>query len=160
MSAQQEKKTVRYFVSDDNRITLNCPNCGTVTETNVSKFKEIKREIKIRCKCKKIFSCLLEFRKHYRKRVKLAGEYVNLRNKESDVMVVSDISLGGISFRTIKQHTIKKGDDLTLTFKLDDKKKTEIRIQAKVMSIYNYNVGTKFLGPHPYKKDLTFYFMS
>jgi hypothetical protein len=160
MRAQQEKTSVRYYVSDDNQITINCPSCGAVTETDVSKFKDIKREIKVKCKCKKIFSCSLEFRKHYRKMVKLAGEYLNLSSKERDIMVVTDISLGGVSFRTIEQHTINKGELLNLTFKLNDKKKTEIKIQAKAMSVSDYNVGAKFHGPHPYKKDLTFYFMS
>ena len=160
MGAQKDSLSIKCYVSDDNRITLNCPNCGAVTATDVSNFKGIKNQIKVRCKCKEIFTCFLEFRKHYRKKVKIGGEYVNLRNKQSDLMTVNDISLGGIGFSSMTRHAIRVGDDLRLKFRLDDKKRTEIQLEARVKSVRDYNVGAQFHEPHQYKKDLSFYFMN
>ena len=116
--AQKEYYPIRCYVGNDNRITLNCPNCNTFTPVDISNFKD-KREIKVRCKCKKILKCFLEFRKHHRKKVKLPGEYLNIRNKESDLIFVNNISPGGIEFCSISKHTIRAGDELILTFKLD-----------------------------------------
>ena len=157
--AQKEFYSIKCYVSDDNHITLNCPNCNTVTPLDVSNFKE-KREIKVRCKCKKILKCLLEYRKHHRKKVKLPGEYMNIRDKKNDLMFVNNISPGGIEFASISKHTIRAGDELILTFKLDDKKNTEIKLNCTVKSVRDNDIGVQFQDASQYKKDLRFYFMS
>jgi len=65
-------KTV--YVNDTRQTTIICPNCGFAKNFDATKYKNMNQRLKARCKCGEMFGFILEFRKHYRKKVKLPGE--------------------------------------------------------------------------------------
>ena len=69
----KEEPIIKLYVHDDNYITFNCPECGYSKRIDLSKFNKITTEMKIKCKCSRILSCLVEFREKYRQKVNLNG---------------------------------------------------------------------------------------
>jgi transcription elongation factor Elf1 len=89
----KEEPTIKLYVHGDNYITFNCPECGYSERINLIKFKKVKTETKIKCKCSKILSCLIEFREKYRKKVNLYGKYRNVKTAVALGMKIQDISM-------------------------------------------------------------------
>jgi len=67
-------KTV--FVGNSNQATIICPKCGLTKNIDATNFKNTKKRLKAKCKCGEVFQVTFEFRKHYRKNVRLPGEYI------------------------------------------------------------------------------------
>ncbi len=67
-------KTV--YVNDTNQATIICPSCGFTKKIDTTKFRNTQKRVKAKCKCGEVFQVTFEFRKHYRKNVRLPGEYI------------------------------------------------------------------------------------
>ncbi len=147
----------KVYVDDTKHITIVCPKCGFTTRIDITKLKKSKNILKAKCKCSEVFQFTLEFRKHYRKTVRLPGEYTAQKSGEKGEIIVENISLGGIQFVTIRPHQISTDDTLELKFKLDNPTKTEIQRSTKVVWIWDRNVGVQYIGPKLFEKDLGFY---
>ena len=159
MNEIQEEPTIKLYVDDDKNINFICNKCGYSKLIDLSKFKKITTETKIKCKCSKIVKCLIEFRKKYRKKVRLNGSCRDLKTGSVLPIEISDISMNGIRFACLMKPNFKLGDIVETTFRLDDSKKTEIRLKGEVKWGRNFNVGLKFLELRGYQKDLGFYLM-
>ena len=66
----------KVYVDENNRALIICPKCGFEKNIDARKFRNTKNMIKGKCKCKEAFQFVIENRKHYRKNVSLAGEYI------------------------------------------------------------------------------------
>ena len=159
MDEKKEESTIKLYVHDDKYINFNCSKCGYSKRIDLSKFKKITTETKIKCKCSTIVKCLIEFRKKYRKKVSLNGSYRDLKTGAMLPMTINDISIGGIRFTCFMEPDIMVGDIFETTFQLDDSKKTEIRLTGEVKWVRDLNVGLKFRELSGYQKDLGFYLM-
>ena len=148
----------KTFVREDGTTVLKCPFCRHARTVSVQKIKDKKKVIKIKCSCQKSYSVSLELRKLYRKTVSLNGKYVNLsQNNESGMMIVKDVSMGGIGFDTVGGSSIAKGHELELTFTLDDTHSSVIKKQVVVRIVRDKFVGCEFVHAHEYDKALGFY---
>jgi hypothetical protein len=150
----------KVYVDDTKQITIVCPKCGFTTSINISNLTDKKKKLKAKCKCREVFEFTLEFRKHYRKDVRLPGEYVVQKSGEKGEIIVENLSLGGIQFATLRRHQISTDDALELKFKLDNSMRTEIRRSAKVVWVGDRSVGVQYVGPKLFEKDLGFYLRS
>ncbi|MBW2406153.1 MAG: PilZ domain-containing protein [Deltaproteobacteria bacterium] len=150
----------KFYVNDTDQATIVCPKCGFAKTVNAAKFKETQKYIKANCKCGEVFKFTLEFRKHYRKDTKLAGEYAIRQSGEKGEIVVQNLSMGGIQFTSLRPHRIFKDDTLELKFKLDNPARTEIRRFAKVMWVRDRDVGAEYIEPKSFERDLSFYLRS
>ena len=159
MDEIKKEPTIKLYVGDDNNITFNCSECGYSKLIDLSKFKKITTEIKIKCKCSKIVKCLIEFRKKYRKKVSLNGRYRDLKTGTVLPIDIKDISIDGIRFSCLMEPNITLGDTIETTFQLDDSKRTEIRLPGEVKWVRDRNVGLKFRELRGYQKDLGYYLM-
>jgi hypothetical protein len=124
--------------------------------------KSIKRAsegFSIRCRCGEIFKARVEFRKHYRKEVKLGGIYKNLQTGQQGKITVVDLSLGGIGFKTFADHDFQAGDSLEVNFNLDDKKTSTVTLKVEVIRTQDQYVATQINDEYWRKKDLGFYLM-
>ena len=126
-------------------------------KTNVFKFKDTHKRLKAKCKCGEIFRVELEFRRYYRKEVRLAGEYFFQEKDERGDILIEDISMTGIRFSTLKPHNISKDDTVELKFTLNNQRKTEIQTLVKTKWIKDRNVGAQFINLKHFKQDLVFY---
>ena len=150
----------KAFVREDGTTVLKCPFCRHARTVSVQKIKDKKKVIKVKCSCQKSYSISLELRKLYRKTASLNGKYVNLsQNNESGMMIVKDVSMGGIGFDTVGGSSIAKGHELEVTFTLDDTHSSVIKKQVVVRIVRDKFVGCEFVHAHEYNKALGFYLM-
>jgi hypothetical protein len=154
---KEDNCMTKFYVNDDNQTTIVCPKCGFAKTIDTTNYKETKKQLKANCKCGEAFKFTLEFRKHYRKDVRLPGEYsVPEKGKQGEI-VVRNLSLSGVQFTCVRPHQILPGDTLELKFNLDNSARTEIRRSSKVMWVRDYDVGAQFIGPKSFERDLSFY---
>jgi hypothetical protein len=144
------------YAGATNYVTITCPKCGFAKNKDVTDFKDTHKILKAKCQCGEVFRVDLEFRRYYRKKVRLAGEY-SVQEKEKGEILVEDISMTGIRFSTFKLHNISKDDTVELKFTLDNPKKTEIQTLVKIIWIADRNVGAQFINLKHFKQDLVFY---
>lgn len=159
--------TQKIFVPDSNIITLICPDCNASKNADVSKYKKLEKSVKlkIKCNCGSSYSVVLERRRHYRKDVNFAGEFV-LRfsggQHQKGTMTVVDISRGGIKMKFMALPRVKIGSKFNVAFHLDDKQQTLIRKEVVVRNIIEHCISAEFStidSSNPGDKALGFYFL-
>lgn len=153
------KGTTEVFVSNDLTTTLVCPNCSRAKKISVAKYLHIKHTIKVRCTCNTVYNVHLNFRRHYRKQVRLTGTYRTIHQKPASrgAIIINDISPGGLSFAVSGKNKLETGYVLELQFELDDRDKTALTKQVVVRSINGKLVGCEFIQDRPLEKALAFY---
>jgi hypothetical protein len=147
----------KFYVNDTHQTTIVCPKCGYAKIIDTSNFKGTQKRLKANCKCGEVFKFTLEFRKHYRKDVRLPGEYSIPSSREKGEIVVHNLSLSGVQFTCFRPHQILPDDTLELKFNLDNPARTEIRRSARVMWVRDHDVGVQFIGQKSSERDLSFY---
>ena len=147
----------KIYVDHTNKAAIICPKCGLEKNIDVANFKNTHKKLKAKCRCGEIFRFTLEYRKHYRKKVLLAGEYVVQGKDERGEIIIEDISASGIRFASLKPHYISRNDTVELKFTLDNQKRTQIQGLVKIAWMIDRNVGAEFINPKSLEKDLGFY---
>jgi hypothetical protein len=147
----------KFYVNDTNQTTIICPKCGFTKTIDTTNYKETQKSLKANCKCGEAFKFTLEFRKHYRKDVRLPGEYTIRQSGEKGEVMIQNLSLSGIQFTSFRPHNILADDALELKFNLDNPARTEIRRFAKAMWVKDRDVGAQYIEPKSFERDLSFY---
>ena len=147
----------KVYVGYTNQVTIVCPKCGLEKNKIVFKFKDTHKRLKAKCKCGEVFRFILDFRKYYRKNVRLSGEYFVQGKDEKGEIIIKDISITGINFETLKPHNFSKGDLIELKITLDTPIRMEVHTLVKILWIIDRNVGANFKDPKSLEKDLRFY---
>ena len=147
----------KVYVDDTNQATIICPKCGLKKNADVTNFKDTHKSLKAKCRCGEVFRVDLEFRKYYRKKVRLHGEYFVQGKDEKGKINIEDISAGGIRFASLKPHYISRNDTVELKFTLDNPMRTEIQKIIKIIWIIDRNVGAQYIDSKSHEKDLEFY---
>jgi PilZ domain-containing protein len=148
-------KTV--YANKTNQTTVIFPKCGFAKIFEATKFKNMHRRLKAKCRCGEVFEFTLEFRKYYRKKARLLGEYIIQRKGEKGDIIVEDLSMGGIRFENLGPHQISIDDMLEVKFKLDNPSRSEIHKMGRVIWIRDRTVGVMYSEPKGNDKDLGFY---
>ena len=150
----------KAFVREDGTTVLKCPFCRHARTVSVAQIKDKKKIIKVKCSCQQSYSVSLELRKMYRKSTNLNGRYVNHSMKnETGMMIVKDVSMGGIGFEAVGACRIEVGHELEVTFTLDDTHASVIKKLVVVRIVRNRFVGCEFIHAHEYDKALGFYLL-
>jgi len=144
----------KVYVDDNYQATIICPKCRLKKNNDVTNFRDTHKRLKAKCQCGEVFRLTLEFRKHHRKKVWLAGEYSIKGKDEKGEISIEDISLGGIRFASLKPHYISRNDTVELKFTLDNPMRTKIQTPVTVKWIIDHNVGGQFFDPKSLEKDL------
>ena len=147
----------KVYVDHTNIATIICPKCGLEKNIDVANFKDTHKKLKAKCRCGEIFRFTLEYRKHYRKKVRLPGEYFVQGKDERGEIIIEDISASGIRFASLKPHYISRNDTVELKFTLDNQMRTQIQGLVKIAWMIDRNVGAEFINPKSLEKDLGFY---
>lgn len=147
----------KFYADHNNQATIICPKCGLERNIDVTKFKETHKRIKAKCRCGEVFRFSLEYRRHYRKKVRLVGEYSIQGKDEKGEVIVEDISASGIRFASLRPHFISRNDTVALKFTLDNPMKTQIQELVEIVWIIDRNIGAQFVNPKSLEKDLGFY---
>lgn len=154
-----DTKVVRCFVREDNTTTIICPACNEAKTISVAAYKHKKHSIKVRCRCKEIFTIQLDFRTVYRKPTNLPGKYTNLSSadNESFDIVVTNVSKGGMGFIAPFPQYIKIGQKLSVEFQLNDKQRTILTKTVIVKNVKKEHIGCEFDANQAFEKALGFF---
>jgi hypothetical protein len=147
----------KVYVDDTNQATIICPKCGFEKNIDVTDFKDTPKNLKAKCKCGETHRFTIEFRKKYRKNVRLPGEYIAKEKGGKGELIIRELSLTGIRFESLKPLQISSDDILEVKFKLDNPLRKEIRKLVKVIWIKDRIVGANYTETKFYEKDLGFY---
>ena len=145
------------YTDDTNRVSIICPKCGFEQKINTTNFKDTQKKLKGRCRCGEPYQYTIEFRKRYRKDVRLSGKYSILGKGEKEEIIIRDLSFTGIRFESLKPHQILKDDTLEVTFKLDNHRRSKIRKLVKVIWVRDLIVAARYIETKLYENDLEFY---
>ena len=145
------------YTNDTNQVTIICPKCNFMKDKNAANFKNAKKVLKAKCRCGEVFRFTIEFRKHYRKKVKLPGEYTIKETGKKGEMAVEDLSMSGIRFVNLGSHQISPDDMLEVKFKLDNQMRSEIYKQVRIVWVKDNVMGAQFIEEKSFKSDLGFY---
>jgi transcription elongation factor Elf1 len=78
----------KVYVHADGLVLFVCPNCGEVQRAQAQVYKNIKGPINIQCKCGTTYEVEVEFRKLFRKEVKLDGIYSTSNSGNWQKMII------------------------------------------------------------------------
>jgi hypothetical protein len=159
MQNESDKAPIKFFVDSQNKAAIRCPKCGASRTVDTATLKDAAKQIKITCKCGMVFKGVIEFRRRYRKAVRLPGKYKDLNGPKRGAVVIKDLSMGGIGFTCDPTHKLEPGDHLEVVFQLDDAQKSEIRLLVTVRSVKGDFVGAERTDKQGYQGALGFYLM-
>ena len=152
----------KIYVSSDDTGVISCPHCGRQKTVPVGSYKG-KVRVKIKCGCNNVFIGELDFRKKFRKKTNLPGKFTNhsRKNTRGDI-IAKNLSMNGLGFTTMDINKLQKGDEITVSFKLDNANKTTIKKELIVRNIHENAVGCEFEKSCQYAldADLGFYLMA
>jgi len=146
----------KVYVNDTNKVTIICSKCGFEKNIDVKNIRHTRKKLRVKCRCGETFQFIIEFRKRYRKNVRLAGEYIIQGKGGNGEIIIKDISLSGIRFESLKPHKISTNDTLDVTFKLDNPVRSAIRRVFKVIWVRDRMIGANCSEPKLYEKDWDF----
>lgn len=159
MEIARDGSLLTFYVDIKDQVTLVCPKCNAKRSLDATPFKEARTAMKVNCVCGEVFRCAFEFRKHFRKKVRLDGVYSDLKSKESGPVLIDNLSIEGVGFNVLNEkHAIQHGNVLTLRFKLDNKQGTDVERTIKITSVRGVSVGGLFMGGSR-NKTVGFYLM-
>lgn len=137
-----DSKVSKTYIGPGNKFTITCPHCAKQKVVLASLFRGHNNKLKVKCYCKKTFMVHLEFRKNIRKKTELKGTYINHSQEDrSGVLLIQDISMTGLAFTSYAVEKFIEGDELSITFNLDDSRRTEISKNVIVKDIRQNSVG-------------------
>ena len=136
----------KFYVDENNQSRIVCHKCGINKNLDVTKFKDTHKRLKAKCRCGEVFRLTLDFRRHYRKNVRLAGEYFVQEKDEKGEILIEDISMTGINFATLKPHNFSKDDTVELKFTLNNPMRTRVQESVKIIRIIDRNVGAQYIN--------------
>jgi hypothetical protein len=157
----------RTFISSDNKATFLCSECGIVKTVDVSTYKLIDMEVKIRvnCICGHKYHTTLEKRHCFRNETDIPGRYIYYYpdgKKQKGTLTIKNISRSGLKLKMNVAPEFKEGDKLAVEFRLDDKRKALIRKEVTVKRIVGLIIGVEFCLAHPFDpndKAIGFYLL-
>jgi len=150
----------KVYVNQNGIAALKCPACEVTRTIKVQDFKGDKHIVKVRCNCRNVFTVKLEFRKNYRKETKLTGDYFGV-SKEGmrGKLLILNVSRGGIGAQVIGMNSNKVGDELRVSFTLNDRQNSLIEKRVVVRLVKQNYIGCEFLDASSHDKALGFYLM-
>jgi len=149
-------------VRADNLATVTCPACGAVKHFSATPYHAARHTFTARCKCKTLFSILLNFRRNFRKHTNLPGTYqiISPGAAGGGIIQVNNISRGGAGFTVSGTHQLTEGLEILIEFQLNDKKQTVLKKEAVVRSVRQNVIGCEFRGSDELNKALGFFLQS
>jgi len=159
MEIARDGSLLTFYVDVKDQVTIICPACHAKKSLDATPYKDSRSAMKVKCVCSETFRCAFEFRKHFRKKVRLEGTYFDLKTKETGAVSIDNLSIEGVGFNTLNdKHSIEHGNVLTLRFNLDNKQQTEVERTIKITSVRGVSIGGMFFGSAR-NKTVGFYLM-
>ena len=150
----------RVFLNSENIAHFLCPQCETLWKKDLSALNNLTTNtvINCRCPCGHAFPVVLERRQYPRKSTNLGGAFIHDRKKTRGIIVVKNISLGGLGFELTSDYRIATGDVVLVRFNLDDPFSTLVARESLIRKISGRYVGAEFLD-RIWRHDLLYLYL-
>ena len=137
----------RVFLNPDNIAHFFCPKCKKLWKKDLSAIQNPTQNVVFNCKCPcgHAYPVVLDRRQYPRKETNLGGAFIHDRKKIRGIIVVKNISLGGLGFELTRDYVIATGDVVLVRFNLDDPFGTLVAKEALIRKIKGSYVGAEFL---------------
>jgi hypothetical protein len=155
MNNEVPEQKIVCFVEPGGEAVVYCPKCGEGQTLDTR--ERANTSFKASCKCGALLKGRLEYRKSYRKNVSLAGSYRVRGSGVRGKIIVENVSMKGVGFTCLRKHNLQAGDQLDVTFVLDNRQKSTVKLWVKVMNIDLNYVGTSRCDTSIEQPDLGFY---
>ena len=156
-SKDKKDHVLKCYVDQDGMAILRCPECGTSKTIDTNGKNYAFKTFKAHCRCGVSIRGQFEFRRYYRKKVRLAGIYKHLETGKEGNIIIENISLSGAGFYCFDKQGFEQGDQLDLIFRLDNPRRSEIIFRVEVQHIKNKSIGAKRLDVLAMQPELGFY---
>lgn len=159
-SKRQQEGTaheVICYVDREGVTVLRCPDCETIKTIDTKNKDYAFKTFKAKCKCGASIKGWFEFRQYHRKKVKFAGSFKNRKTGVRGKIVVENISLMGVGFRCLNKRSFRKGDQLDITFSLDNPAKSVVKLWVEVQNVKDGLIGVKRCDAQLAQPELGFY---
>jgi hypothetical protein len=169
MMTGMAEESIQVHVSPQKRFTVQCPQCKNARTYHLDELgQNPKNPFPHPCPCGKTSQVWINYRKAHRKEVNLIGSFVITTDPKSfrRPCTVMDISQAGMRVGTELVKTLQKGDDLLVTFILNDKAKTKLELRSAVRQVFpdkkgGLILGLEFINLNPHQQQvLGFYMMT
>ena len=148
----------RVFPNAENGAKIVCPDCEKTTLADITRYRDTHQAFKVRCSCGWTFYVLVDTRKCYRKPTTLFGGYYSAKSKKFEDVVVQNVSVKGLGFKTALAPAFSVGDTIDVEFTLDNPQKTAIQKRVLIRWIQENRVGGEFSDTY-YQRELGYYAM-
>lgn len=138
----------KYFINKNSHLSIQCLVCKKSRIFPIETLREQQHTIKVRCPCENTFTIDIEFRKHFREKVNLAGRYrkTTAPGEDSKDCTIVDLSMGGILIKIFDDDTIAEHDELIVNFSLNDKMHPAVERKIKVRHVDSKEkIGGEFI---------------
>lgn len=151
----------RVFLNSDNIAQFVCPQCKKLWKKNLSAIQNPTQNVVFNCKCPcgHAFPVVLERRQFHRRETNLGGAFIHDKKQTRGIIVVKNISLGGLGFELTNDYRIASGDVVLVRFNLDDPFGTLVTKETLIRKIRGNYVGAEFLD-RIWKHDLLHLYVS
>lgn len=145
----------RVFLNAHHIANFLCPQCEKLWKKDLSALQNLTRNTVVNCKCPcgHVFPVVIERRRFPRKSTNLGGAFIHDKKKTRGVIVVKNISFGGLGFELTSDYRIATGDVVLVRFNLDDPFGTLVARESLIRKIRGRYVGAEFLE-RVWKHDL------
>jgi len=151
-----ERKTVRSLPQKDTVVV--CSRCGKISKIPLSRTQ--KRNFLARCTCGHIFCIMVDSRSWYRKLVMIYGKCRFNEDKREYPMVLENLSLNGLCFRSPLVKKLQVGDIVHVAFELPDRYRSLITRKGIIRHVNQQRAGMEFIQEQCYCKELAFFLQS
>jgi hypothetical protein len=153
-------KTIHLFIHERlGSSIINCTHCDSETAISNEQLWKSERSLRITCKCRNVFTLIINRRSFQRREVSLTGELrIGTSQKQVASIHIVSLSVDGIGFLT-QNLELQIGNLLTVAFSLDNVEKTAIIDEIMICNINNNRVGARFLAHTGYNPEIDFYLM-
>ena len=150
----------KIFIPPNKKAEFVCPKCKKTKLVDISRYRNLAKASKIKCKCPcgHSYTAIFATRKNYRKTTNLRGVYIHIVSNIGDdfceeigkgVFTICDISTNGVQIKLNTEQAFAVGERLLIEFNLDDPKKTSISKDIVIKSIHGIDIGAEFFTVDP-----------
>ena len=139
------RKKQKYFVNQQETITIQCRACGRSETFPVELLKNGKHSGKVNCACTETFDIELEFRKDYRKKTSINATLRTLSTpkKRARRCTIVDQSENGLLLRLAEELPIKEDDQLIVSFPAENNAR---RSTERIIKVRHCDLGLQIGG--------------
>jgi hypothetical protein len=146
------RKIQKYFVNQQEEVTIQCRTCGKRQTLRIANPDNKKHSVTINCPCTATFPVVLEFRQDYRQKTHIMAHFraLSTPRERARSCIIADQSQGGLLLQVSGKVPIKQDDQVIVSYRPDSTSSQEIEKTLRVCHYHpGHGIGGAFIEPPP-----------